>query len=105
MEDFIMNVKVNPVHFKADQKLVDFVSKKAGKLEQFFDGLISVEVLLKIDKPESPKNKIAELRLSVPAHDYLYAEKQAATFEEATDLVVDAGAKQLKKLKEKLKSK
>ncbi|MCL3781563.1 ribosome-associated translation inhibitor RaiA [Prolixibacteraceae bacterium JC049] len=100
-----MNVKVNPVHFKADQKLTEFVNKKAQKLEQYFDGLISVEVTLKIDKPESPKNKVAELRLSVPSHDNLFAEKQADTFEEATDLVLEAGVKQLKKMKEKLKAK
>lgn len=100
-----MNVKVNPVHFKADQKLVEFVSKKAQKLEQYFDGLISVEVLLKIDKPESPKNKVAELKMSVPAYENLFAEKRADSFEEATDLVLEAGVKQLKKMKEKLKSK
>jgi ribosomal subunit interface protein len=100
-----MNINVNPVHFTPDQKLIDFAVKKTSKLDTFFDGIISGEVILKVAKPETSNNKVAEIKLSIPANDYLFAKKQADTFEEAIDLAVDALRKQLFKFKEKLKEK
>lgn len=100
-----MEVKINSVHFTADQRLVDFVNKKVSKLETFFDGIISAEVTLKVLKPETANNKVSELKVSIPANGYLFAKKQADTFEEATDLAIDAVRKQLDKYKEKLKNK
>ncbi len=100
-----MEIKINSVHFTADQKLVDFINKKVSKLDTFFDGIINAEVTLKVDKPESTNNKISELKLSIPANGYLFAKKQADSFEEATDLAIDAIKKQLDKFKDKLKSK
>ena len=100
-----MEVKINSVHFTPDQKLVDFVNKKVNKLETFFDGIINAEVTLKIDKPETSNNKISELKLSIPTNKDIFAKKQADTFEEATDLAIDAVKKQLDKFKEKLKGK
>ncbi|PIF05591.1 MAG: ribosomal subunit interface protein [Draconibacterium sp.] len=100
-----MNVKINSVHFDADQKLIDFVNKKVEKLNTFFDGIIGAEVMLKVIKPESAKNKVSEVKVSIPTSGYLFAKKQADTFEEATDLAIDAIRKQLGKYKEKRKSK
>ncbi len=100
-----MEVKINTVHFNADQKLVDFVNKKVAKLDTFFDGIISSDVTLKVLKREATKNKVAELKVSIPSNGYLFAKKEANSFEEATDLAVDAIRKQLGKYKEKLKSK
>jgi len=100
-----MEVKINSVHFNADQKLVDFVNKKVGKLDTFFDGIINAEVMLKVLKPETANNKVSELKISIPANGYLFAKKQADTFEEATDLAIEAVRKQLDKYKEKLKNK
>jgi ribosomal subunit interface protein len=100
-----MNIKINDVHFNADQKLVAFVNKKVSKLDTYFDNIINAEVILKIVKPETSKNKEVEIKLSIPTKDYLFAKKQADTFEEATDMAVEAIRKQLKKFKEKLKEK
>jgi ribosomal subunit interface protein len=100
-----MNIQVNTVHFTADQKLVDFVNKKVSKLDTFFDGIIGAEVILKVEKPETNNNKVAEIKLSIPGSDYLFAEKQADSFEEAIDLSVDALRRQLAKFKEKGKDK
>jgi putative sigma-54 modulation protein len=100
-----MEIILNSVHFSTDKKLVDFVNKKVGKLDTFFDGIIYAEVTLKVLKPETTRNKISEIKLSIPANGYLFAKKQADTFEEATDLAVDAIRKQLTKYKEKLKNK
>ena len=100
-----MEVKVNSVHFSADPKLVEFANKKVKKLSTFFDGIIKADVTLKVAKPETANNKVAELSLSIPATENLFAKKQADSFEEAIDLAVDATKKQLDRYKQKLKSK
>ena len=100
-----MNINLNAVHFTPDQKLVDFANKKLNKLDTFFEGVISAELTLRVLKPETAENKIAEIKLSIPSYDNLFAKKQADTFEEAIDLSADAIRRQLTKLKEKLKEK
>lgn len=100
-----MNIQVNTVHFTADQKLIDFVNKKVSKLDTFFEGIIGAEVIMKVEKPETANNKIAEIKLSIPGTDYLFAEKQSDTFEESIDLAIEAIRRQLAKYKEKLKEK
>jgi putative sigma-54 modulation protein len=100
-----MDVKVQSVHFKADQKLIDFCEKRINKLELFFEGIIGSELILKLEKDEDQENKVAEIKLSVPSNEYLFAKKQAKTFEEAVDMAVDALRKQLDKYKMKVKSK
>ena len=100
-----MNIKINDVHFNADHKLVDFVNKKVSKLDTYFDGIISAEIVLKVVKPETANNKEVQLKVSIPAKDNLYAKKQADSFEEATDLAIEAIRRQLKKYKEKLQEK
>jgi ribosomal subunit interface protein len=100
-----MNIQVKTVHFTADQKLIDFVNKKLLKLDTYFEGIIGAEVIMKVVKPETANNKIAEIKLSIPGSDYLFAEKQADSFEEAIDLSIDAIRRQLTKFKDKLKDK
>ena len=100
-----MDIKVKPIHFTADKKLIDFANKKITKLDTFFEGIISAELTLKILKPEAAENKVAEIKLSIPSNDYLFAKKQADSFEEAIDLCSDAIRRQLTKFKEKLKEK
>jgi putative sigma-54 modulation protein len=94
------NVKVESVHFTADQKLVDFINERVNKLNTFFDHIVSTDVILKVDKKESPQNKVVEIKMLVPGKD-LFAKKQADSFEEATDEVVEALRRQIKKYKEK----
>lgn len=100
-----MNIKLTSVHFDADQKLINFVNKKVSKLDTYFDGIIAAEITLKLQKPESSNNKISEIKLSLPATDYLFAKKQADSFEEATDLAINAIRSQLSRFKGKLKGK
>lgn len=100
-----MEIKINAVHFNADAKLVEFLNKKVAKLDTYFDGIISADVMLKVEKPETAKNKIVEVKLSIPVKEYLFAKKQADTFEEAADLSVEAIRRQLQKYKEKLQEK
>ncbi len=98
-----MEVTVQSLHFDADRKLIDFVDERVNKLNQFSDDIIQSSVILKIDKAESHENKIAEVKLAIPGKD-LFAKKQCKSFEEATDLAVEALRKQLIKRKQKLKA-
>jgi putative sigma-54 modulation protein len=99
-----MDIKIHSVHFDADQKLVDFIENKVSKLDQFYDNIIGAEVFLRVEKTQSPENKIAEIKLQIPGSD-LFAKKQADTFEESTDATVSALEKQLKKRKDKQRGK
>lgn len=96
-----MKVKIHSIHFDADQKLVNFIQEKVDKLDHYFDRIIDGEVFLKIDNAENNENKIAEIKLSVPGSS-LFAKKQCKTFEEATDLAVEALRRQVRKRKAKL---
>jgi putative sigma-54 modulation protein len=98
-----MKVNINSVHFKTDRKLTDFINDKVGKLSSMYDGVISSDVTLKMENSEAPENKIAEIRLIIRGHD-LYAKKQCKTFEEATDIAVEALRRQLKKRKAKIRN-
>lgn len=95
-----MDLQVHSVHFDADRKLLDFIKKKIGKLEQYFDHIVNAEVFLRLAGPGEPENKIAEIKLSIPGKE-LFAKKQCKSFEEATDLSCEALRKQVNKYKEK----
>jgi putative sigma-54 modulation protein len=89
-----MNVQIHSVRFDADKKLVDFVQQKLVKLSQFGDGIVNAEVYLRLDKDQERKNKISEIRLDLRGAP-LFARKQSKTFEEATDMAIDALKKQI----------
>ncbi|HIW88193.1 MAG TPA: HPF/RaiA family ribosome-associated protein [Candidatus Onthomorpha intestinigallinarum] len=95
-----MKVTINAVKFRPDQKLEDFVNDKVSKLERQAAGLLGAEVTLKVDKPESENNKIAEIKIVIAGKD-LFASKQADSFEEAVMLCIDALKTQISKFKER----
>ncbi len=98
-----MKITVQAIHFTADSKLVDFIQKKANKLDQFFDQIISGEVYLKLEKVEDEANKVSEIKLIIPGNQ-LFAKEQCKTFEEATDLAIESLRKQLEKHKQKIRA-
>ncbi len=99
-----MDIKIKSIHFDATEKLEAFIEKKVSKLEQFYDGIIMVDVILKVVKPETVKNKDVSIHLKVKNGDF-FAEKVCDSFEEAVNVSVDALEKQLVKFKEKNKGK
>ncbi len=95
-----MDIRIQSIHFDASEQLQAFIEKKVFKLERFFDDIQTVEVGLKVIKPESATNKEAGIKIIIPNSE-LYASKTCDTFEEAVDEVVEALSKQLLKHKEK----
>ncbi len=91
---------MHSIHFDADRKLVDFIQKKANKLDTFFDKIIDGEVFLRLDKDETHENKIVEIKMNIPGTQ-LFAKEKSKSFEAATDEAVEGLRRQLKKYKEK----
>jgi putative sigma-54 modulation protein len=79
-----------------------FDLKKLDKLDNYFDKVIDADVFLKLENTSAPENKICEIKVAVPGND-LVVKKQSNTFEEATDMCVEALKKMLSKTKEKMK--
>ncbi|MFY0593186.1 ribosome hibernation-promoting factor, HPF/YfiA family [Roseivirga sp.] len=95
-----MIVKVQSIHFDADVKLIDFVQKKLDKLDTYYDRTIDAEVILRVNN-EGIENKTVEIKLNVPG-EQLFATKNSASFEAATDHCTEALKRQVQKHKEKL---
>ena|ERR1700761_3238721 len=95
-----MKITVQSIHFNADQKLLDFIQRKADKLDTFYDHIISGEVYLKLENVEDEANKIAEIKLMLPGNQ-IFAKEKCKSFEEATDLAVESLRKQIDKHKQK----
>ena len=96
-----MNVNIQTVRFSADGKLTDYVSKKLQKLNTFNDRIIKVDVFLKLDNVvHNIKDKIAEIRVQVPRHQF-FVKTSSKSFEESFDSALDSLVNQIKKNKEK----
>lgn len=98
-----MKITVHSIHFDADKKLVDFIQKKIAKLNNYYDGIISGEVFLRLQNSQTNENKIAEIKLNIKGKD-IFAKKQSHSFEIATDTAVEALRRQIKRHKEKIRS-
>ena len=98
-----MEIQIQSIHFKADRKLIGFINEKVAKLNQYFEGIISSEIFLRLDKAGDSANKVAEIKINVPGND-LYVKRQCKTFEEAVDAGVEALSKQVKRYKEKTRT-
>ena len=97
-----MNVKIQSLHFEADSKLVTYVEKKLSKLTQYHERITKVDVFLKLDNVvHKIKDKIAEIKVHVPRHDF-FVKHSSKSFEESFDIALDSVITQMKKKKEKM---
>ena len=99
-----MKLLIQAVNFDATEKLEAYIEKKAKKLEKVFDDIMTMDLYLKVVKPEPAANKQAEIKATAPGVDF-FASKTCDTFEEAIDLSLEAIGKQVIKYKEKLAKK
>lgn len=97
-----MNVRIQTVHFEADGKLTDFVTKKLEKINTFHDRIVKVDVFLKLDNvAHAKKDKIAEIRVQVPRQEF-FVKVSSKSFEESFESALEAMINQIKRKKEKL---
>ena len=96
-----MNVNIQTVRFNADSKLTTYVSKKLQKINTFHDRIIKVDVFLKLDNVvHKIKDKIAEIRVQVPRHQF-FVKASSKSFEESFESALESLITQIKKQKEK----
>ena len=96
-----MNVIIQTVHFDADSKLTDYVTKKLTKLSTLHDRIVKVDVYLKLDNVvHTIKDKIAEIKVHVP-RQHFFVKCSSKSFEESFDNAFDSLVNQLKRKKEK----
>ncbi|MFA9370377.1 MAG: ribosome hibernation-promoting factor, HPF/YfiA family [Labilibaculum antarcticum] len=97
-------INIQSIGFVADVKLETFIQSKLDKLLKLDDDVVGVEVFLRLEKSAVMENKMVEIILDLKGAD-LFAKKQSQSFEESTDMVIEALRRQLVKHKEKLRAK
>lgn len=97
-----MTVHVQSLHFDADKKLVEYITRKIQKLAQYHDRIIKVDVILNLDNVKhSIKDKIAEIRVHVPRADF-FVKSTSKSFEVSFEDAFNALVQQIKKKKQRL---
>jgi putative sigma-54 modulation protein len=96
-----METQIETLHFDADNELNNFVREKVDRVVRLWDRVEHCKVILRIDKNDKKRNKMAEMYMLVPGHK-LFAQSQAETFEQAVDETLDEMKRQLQKHKEKM---
>ncbi len=74
-----MKLQMHSIHFDADRKLVEFIQKRADKLETFYDRIIDGEVFLRINNSNSNSNKLVEIKVNITGN-LLFAKETSDTF-------------------------
>lgn len=96
-----MNLNIQTVHFTADEKLLQYITKKIKKLDTFHDRIVRVDVYLKLDNVvHNIKDKVTEIRIVVPRQGF-FVKSCTKSFEESFDTALDAVINQIKRKKEK----
>ncbi|NLD21559.1 MAG: HPF/RaiA family ribosome-associated protein [Bacteroidales bacterium] len=75
-----MEIKVQSIKFDADQKLLEFIDKKLGKLDKFYEDVIRCEVTLSLLAEYNNKNAL--VRVLIPGSEVV-VERNADSFEDA----------------------
>lgn len=99
-----MQLDIQSINFNPRQDLLNYVQKKIEKLETFYGGIIDTKVYMKVEKTKDDDNKSLEIKVNVNNNSLFCSQKQKS-FESATDIAVDALKIQLKKYKQKNRTK
>lgn len=97
-----MDLNIQTVHFVADEKLLDYVTKKTQKLSTFHDRIMQVNIYLKLDNVvHTIKDKVAEIRVHALHRDF-FVKCCTKSFEESFDNALNSLITQIKRRKEKI---
>ena len=99
-----MKLDIQSIHFDADKKLLEFITKKLEKVHTFYEDIKSADVYLRLEKDSEKENKIIEVKLNLNGTS-IFATEKNTTFEAATDIIIDKLVAQVKKYKDKLYAK
>lgn len=95
-----MNLNKQAVHFTADQKLLDYIDSKLGKLDTYYDRILDTTVFLKLENSGQVRDKIIEVKIALPGNTMVVTESNK-TFEAAVDKAYTTLKRQLIRFKER----
>lgn len=95
-----MNLNKQAVHFTADQKLLDYIDSKFGKLNTYYDRILDTTVFLKLENSGQVRDKIVEVKIALPGNTMVVTESNK-TFEAAVDKAYTTLKRQLIRFKER----
>lgn len=100
-----MHIIITGKELDLTDAIEDYVTKKIGGLEKFFDGIIRADVVVgEVSKRHTKGNDFfAECKLEIPGND-VFAKKEASNLYAAIDDLKDLLERELKKHKLKLRS-
>jgi putative sigma-54 modulation protein len=98
-----VTVKVTLRHSNNHNSIEGYARDTVSGLSRYYPGPLSCHVILDHQKNDVEQNKLAEITVHVPQHDFV-ARESAPTYEQAIDKCVDNLSRQLKKQKEKQKN-
>ncbi len=99
-----MNIHFEYHDVQASGRLEELASKKINKLVDKYDFIVRADVFFKTENTSEPNTgKICNIRLSAPG-PRLFAEASHGSFEASISESVDDLQRQLRKRKEKMKS-
>ena len=93
-----MVIDFQSTNFKADRKLLEFISSKLAKLDHFHDRIVNATVYMKVDHVPDKNNKTLEIKINI-ADTQLFVTQHDRSFEAATDNAMTALRNQLSKFK------
>lgn len=95
-----MVIDFQSTNFKADQKLLDFITSKLAKLDRFYTRIVNATVYMKVDHVPDKNNKTLEIKVNL-AETQLFVTEHDRSFEAAVDNAMTALKHQLDKVKTK----
>ncbi len=98
-----MNVQIRTVDVSLKNGTKDFMAKKIGKLEQYFDRILDVVAWAKEEPNGGKDEKKVDIKVLVPGN-MIVASGAADTFESAVEKSVKIASRNLKRYKEKMRS-
>jgi len=84
-----MNVAVHSVHFKASNRLLEYVQSKVETVTKVSNRVNKATVFLRLDNNHVYENKIAEVCIHLPGQEVV-VKKEAKTFEKSVSLAMNA---------------
>ena len=98
-----MEVKVQSIHFDADQRLLDLIDQKMAKIEKLEPNATDIQVFLRLDASNGGiHEKITEIKVNLPGK-IIFSKEHSGSFEESFEGALDNVLTQIKKHKEKLR--
>lgn len=95
-----MNINVQTIHFQADERLNDFISRKMKKLDTLGYNIQRAELMLRYESGLSFQDKHIEVRLTM-AGAQLFTKQTASSYEAGIEKAIDILRNQIRRYRGK----